>query len=238
VEIGDYDRGMRWVLLLMLAGCERSASADPKPPIPWPEDLIGHPDLVGNNVTVDVFEPLLDAEHSSGAHGDGYDIEVIDVGAERFNLVSGSLKLPKKLRPPVRVEGRLEEAPHGIQIAVSKLTPLSWPKPEHIAHAADIMADKKHFSRRYVDFEDDYMVGFEGSYLGPLARGKPAIWLNMFDGVEIHCEPVWPKDAMSGPTYHRVKVEGMAHTNGRYGHMSGSDGLIVATKITYLPCAK
>jgi hypothetical protein len=129
-------------------------------------------------------------------------------------------------------------ASHGIQIAVSKLTPLAWPTPEHIAHAADIIADKKHFSRRYVDFEDDYMVGFEGSYLGPLERGKPAIWMTAFDGVEIHCEPVWPKDAMSGPTRHRVKVEGLAYTKGRYGHMSGSDGLIVATKITYLPCAK
>jgi hypothetical protein len=74
----------------MLAACE-PAGADPKPSIPWPEDLIGHADLVGNTVTVDVFQPLLDADHSSGAHGDGYDVQVTDVGAERFNLVSGSL---------------------------------------------------------------------------------------------------------------------------------------------------
>lgn len=224
--------------MLLAAACERAGSADPKPAVPWPEDLMGHADLVGNAVTVDIYEPLLDADHSSGAHGDGYDVSVTDVGAVRFNLVSGSLKLPKKLHPPVRVEGRLEDAPHGLQIAVTKLTPLAWPKPEHLAHAAGILADRKHFSRRFVDFEDDYVAGFEGSYLGPIEPGK-AVWLNVYDNVEVHCEPPpSPKDRMGSPTHHRVRVEGMAYTSGHYGHMSASEGLVVAAKLTFLPCAK
>jgi hypothetical protein len=159
-----YDRRMwRVMLFLLVAACERDSLAERKPAIPWPEDLIGRDDLIGKPVTVDVFEPLLDAEHSSIAHDDGYTIFVTDVGAERFGLVSGAVKLPKKLRPPVRVDGRLENGPNGLQIAVSKLTPLAWPTPERIKRAADIFADRKHFSRRYVELEDDYLAGFEAS---------------------------------------------------------------------------
>jgi hypothetical protein len=54
----------------------------------------------------------------------------------------------------------------------------------------------------------------------------------------IHCEPKWPESPMSEPTRHRVKITGFAYTKGQYGHLSGSEGLVVATKVTYLPCAK
>jgi hypothetical protein len=234
-----YDRWMwRVTLFVMVAACERDSLAEHKPAIPWPEDLIGHDELIGKTVTVDVFEPLLDAEHSSIAHGDGYTISVTDVGPKRFGLVSGAVKLPKKLRPPVRVEGTLENAPNGLQIAVSKLTALPWPTPERIKRAADIFADRKHFSRRYVELEDDYLVGFEASYLGPLAPNQPPVWLEELGEVDVHCEPTWPTEPFSEATRHRVRVAGFAFTKGSYGHLSASEGLIVATRITYLPCTK
>jgi len=206
----------------------------PQPPaVPRAKDLPGHADWIGQEITVDLVEPLLDSEHSSGAQPGEYDVQVTDVGAERLVLAPGKLKkLPGRLHPPIRVRGTLETTAHGLRIRVAELTPQSFPTPEHLASAAELMKDPARWSGRYVQVEDTWVVGFEISRLGGYG-GR--VWLDGYDGMKVVCEPKRPeKTTLDEPKIYNVRVTGFAYTSGHYGHMGMADAQIVATELVYL----
>jgi hypothetical protein len=229
-------RDTRWIAMssrraaLIVPALLAYASAAPndaKAAIPWPDELFGNADLVGKTVTVDVLEPILDENHSSVAPAGGYDVEVTDVGAKRFGIVSGSMKLPADLHAPVRLEGTLERAPHGLQIAVSKLTQLSWPKPEKIGQASDLLANRPHFHRRYVEFEDSFSGNFELEFFGSAA--VEPIWET---DVKVRCKPPAPQHDNSMHEFdYRVRVTGVALTQ-----LHDDRPAVIVTSIAYLPC--
>jgi hypothetical protein len=251
---------MRSLVLLALVACEPAPSPSPSPsPAPTPspapspspppgntapapstaakahrpKELIDHAaDFLGKDLVVDIYEPMLDADHSSIAPADGYDVEVTDVGPSRF-AVTG---VPKRTKPPIRVHGRLVHGDYGLAVIVASWTQLPSPTPEKIAHATDIMIDPAKWSGKVIEVEDTYVAGFEASYIGETGAGKPRIWLDYAQGAEVHCQPTMEGSAMYSYTPRRVHVIGTAYTAGRYGHLGGSDGKIVATQVDYVPC--
>ena len=210
-----------------------------QPPVtPHAKDLFDHADWIGQELTIDLFEPMLDSDHSSGAQPGEYDVEVTDVDARRLVLAPGTLKqLPGLLHPPTRVRGTLEATAHGLRIRVAELTPQSFPVPVRFASVAELLKDPARGSGRYVQVEDTWAVGFEFSYLGGLGA---TMWLDGYDGMKVVCEPKRSGRSRSGrrgladlKTYH-VRVTGLAYTAGGYGHMGLAQALMVASELVYL----
>jgi hypothetical protein len=232
---------MRGWLALALVGCQQSAptpAPTPKPPVTPPapkaiqaKELFDHPEWIGTVVHVDLDAPMLDDEHSSiAAHGE-LDVEVEDVGAKRLALARADhtpITMARTIAP-VHVVATLRDAPHGLRLEATSIEHFARPAPIKIARPSDIMKDPAKFSGVMVTFEADWLVGFEASIID---RG---IWMEFFPDVKQICEPPPPPhDRMpESHTYH-VRVIGMAHTAGHYGHMSMAEGQITATEVTYL----
>jgi hypothetical protein len=222
-----------WCVVLLVA-CQQHKQPPP-PEVPRPavhaKELFDHPEWIGTEVRVDLFEPFYDSEHSSAAGPDELDVEVADVGPKRLALAPAEHQtLPANLRPPVHVRATLREAAHGLRLVASAIEPFEFPKPTKLVHPGDILTDKARWSGALVTFEADWLVGFEGSYVD---RG---IWMDLYPTANVVCAPPPPPDTAidyGGKTY-RVRVVGVAHTAGRYGHLSMSDGEITATEVVYL----
>lgn len=196
--------------------------------------LVSHPDWVGKRVTVDLFEPLYDDEHSSVAPRGGYDVEVDGVGATRLGLIPASRgAMPDEVHPPVRVTGVLRTAKFGFVLAAERIEPLSFPTPERLAHADELYEHgSARRAERYVEVEDEYATAFEVSRLGR------RVWLDAYPDAKIRCEPPDEKVHRLDVERHRVRVVGYAHAGDTYGHLGGYPAEIVATEIVYLDPAR
>lgn len=223
-------------------------SARPLPPatggsegVRHPNDLHDHKDLIGKKIVVDVFESLWDSAHSSGADEGEYDVHVVDVGAWRFKITpdeseeersAGALAtLPPDLRPPIRVHGIAAPTKFGVRLVAHAVEQLSFPSPTRIPNADVLTSDPKRWDRQYVEVEDDWTVGFEGSYLG-----KGGTWLDMYPSVAKKCEPSAPKNGYDRSVrVRRVHVIGFAYTaTGAYGHLGGGRAKLAATSVTFV----
>ncbi len=204
-------------------------------------NLFTHADAwMGRSLTVDVYEPLYDSEDSSAANPGQVAVEVEDVGTGTLDLVparnaadrhAGALDaLPDGLAPPIRVLATLgrddrRQTSSGrvwLLLVVHRITPLPFPEPAHLAHADDILADPARWSGRYVEVEDEWLSGFEASYLGH------DVWLDFYPSATVLCAP--PSRPGSTTRRSHVDVRGFAYTKGRYQ----ARGLIVATGLVYL----
>lgn len=247
---------MRWISLSLavLAACETAASdpvpppkAPPSAPAPpaapaaptvsvghTPKELIDHKaDFLDQILDVDIYESMLDDQHSSIAPPGGYTVDVKDVGAHRFTVLRG---LPKHLAGPMRVHGKLGEGRLGLELSVISFSSLKPPPPIAIAHAQDLVAEPRRYAGKVIEVTDTYMSGFEASYLGDPTRGPGRVWLDGDANIEIHCAPP-PSKTPYDYTPHQVHVIGTAYTSGQqYGHLGGSQALVVARLIEYLPC--
>lgn len=202
-----------------------------------------HP--IGKDVIVDLIEPMRDDEHSSLPEHGEYDIEATDVGAARLVLApaesdaeraAGALpELPAKIHAPIRVHGtvRVGRHPDWLVIVAHDITPLPLPTPAKVT-VADLRADRTKWARAYVEIEDTYVSGFEASLLG---SGPGNAWLDYYPDVDVRCEP--KRTGQPGEYVEaKVRVRGWAYTDGQYGHMGGSDVLILATEVVYLDPTK
>ncbi len=239
------------MLVFVVVGCEQPAtSTTPTPIVPTPvvpthpivadagvsvslrsKDLFDRPDLMDEEVVVDMYESMLDAQHSSIANPGELDVEVEDVGPKRLEIAWADHKplAMKDIDIPVRVHATLRQGRLGLRLEATKIEHFPFPPPVKIDKPSDILADKAKFSGTLVTFEADWLVGFEASYI------DRRIWMDGMHDIKQICEPPPLKDneIYGGRTY-RVRVIGIAYTAGRYGHMSASDGLIKAREIVYL----
>jgi hypothetical protein len=195
------------------------------------KELFDRPDLMGKEVVVDMYESMLDDQHSSIANPGELDVEVEDVGANRMEIAWADHK-PLRMSDieiPVRVHATLRQGRLGLRLEATKIAPFPFPPPIKIDKPSDILKNGARFSGTLVTFESDWLVGFEGSYVD---RG---IWMDGMPGLKELCKPPPLKDneIYGGKTY-RVRVIGIAYTAGHYGHMSASAGLIQAREIAYL----
>jgi hypothetical protein len=195
------------------------------------KQLFDRPDLMNKEVDVDMYEPMLDDQHSSIANPGELDVEVEDVGANRLEIAWADHKplAMKDVEIPVHVHATLRQGRLGLRLEATKIEHFPFPPPIKIDKPADIMKDPARFSGVLVTFESDWLVGFEASYVD---RG---IWMDAMPDVHEVCPPPPLKDneIYGGRTY-RVRVIGIAYTGGRYGHLSGSEGQINAREIAYL----
>ncbi len=185
-------------------------------------DVVMHPEWTGRLLAVDLYENLLDAEHSSYPRSGEYDI-----GDWRLVLAAGTLRpLPKGLRPPLRVVATYMLDARGMRLEVSSLTPLSWPTPERVA--PENLVGRVGPYGRYVQIVGTWQQGFEFSQIGPL-------WVQELFDVVLRCEP-----AAQAPDAEvhadRVRITGMAYgeEGEQYGHLDGWKALLVATEVVYL----
>jgi hypothetical protein len=240
-----------WFAFLVIAACERESARPTPPPTPTPtpvvpvppdagrpvtralrsKELFDRPDLIGKEVDVEMYESMLDSEHSSIANPGELDVEVIDVGASRLEIAWADGK-PLKMSDidlPVRVHATLREGQHGLRLEATKIRHFPFPPPVKIDKPSDILTDAKKFSGMLVTFEADWLVGFEASYV------DKRIWMDGMPNLKEICPPPPPKadQRYSGRTF-RVRVIGLAYTAGQYGHLSASNGLIRAREIAYL----
>jgi hypothetical protein len=120
---------------------------------------------------------------------------------------------------PVRVLGRIEQAPHGLRLVAVTFKEIDWPKPERLASANDLLVDRPRWHDRYVEVEDQYLVGFEASVLGGSA------WLTYHPGVKEHCAPSRPEAMISGAKWLACgsRVRAYAPPLRSHGHARGGD---------------
>lgn len=186
-------------------------------------ELFDHPEWIGQEVVIDVYEPLRTSAQTSAA-GPGE----LSVGLEsggRLKLVPGELDPLGPLRPPLRVSGVLGRARHGLQIAVSEVSELDMPEPEKVASAAGLTAEPARWQGRYVVVEGTWVVGFEASYL------DRETWVSLYPDATIRCKPL--KLPEYKPT--RVRLTGFVYTEGgHFGHLGLAKAEIVATELVYL----
>jgi hypothetical protein len=194
---------------------------------------------LGRELVVDIYEPLLDDEHSSSAPVGGYDVDVPGVGTHILNLVadgSDLAALPARLRAPVRVRSTLarDEAMEGSShrvwrvLVVHEVAPLSFPEPERVAKPRTIVRRRRAWDRHYVQLEGVWRSGFEISMLDK-------IWIDLAPGVEVHCEP--PPSGGGGYFNHnedRVRLTGFVHTRSHYGHLGAARAMLVANEVAFL----
>ncbi len=238
---------MKALLALALVGCQQStpvpAAPPPGPKVParppdaaaptaiQAKDLFDHPEWIGTVVHVDLDAPMRDAEYSSIAEHGELDVELEDVGANRLALARAD-HTPITMAgtiAPVHVVATLREGRHGLRLEATSIEHFARPAPIAIAHPSDILKDRAKFSGVMVTFEADWLVGFEVSVV------DQGIWMDLYPDAKQICEPPPPRSPhlMDSHTY-RVRVVGMAHTAGHYGHMSMGDGMIMATEVVYL----
>jgi len=237
------------VAALLLLACDsgEGIAPTPQPPSPpkalTPKQIIDHRE-VGKLVTVDIIEPILDHTMSSLPVEGEYDVDVVDVGPSRFLLSpaktiaarkAGALDaLPKGLHAPIRVRGVIDIGRHDdwTVIVVHEITPIAPPKVERLASARQLITEPAKWKGKLVEVEDDYLFGFEASYLSASRPGE-AIWVDYDPAAKIACEPKDDDRDLSSKTAH-VRVRGYAYTGGNYGHLGASKAMIVATAITFL----
>jgi len=205
-------------------------------------DVLQHADdWLGRELVVDVYEPIYGPVNSSSAPDNGYDVEVEDVGTDILNLVPDGrdiTTLPADLEPPFRVRATLRrddkwEKSSGRTwrvLEIHEMSPLKFPRPVRAESAKAILRRPRRWHGRYVELEGDWGTGFEASYID-------RIWIDLYPGVEVFCEPPSePDEGRFGRGYetHRVRLVGYVYTMGQYGHLGGGKGNLVATKVTFL----
>jgi hypothetical protein len=206
-----------------------------------PNDFVDHPDLIGKDIVVDVFEALWDADHSSGADEGEYSVDVVDVGPWRFKIspaesqmereAGGLPSLPADLRPPIRVHGVVVPAKWGVRLVAHALEQLEFPTPTRVPDASVITSNPKTWHRRYVEVVDEWAGGFELSVIG-----KGGTWLDLYPSATLTCAPPpTPGGHGLGVTTHQVRVTGFVYTaTGHYGHLGGANAKLVATTVTFI----
>ncbi len=236
---------MRALLAVALVGCQQSTpipaapvrkadAAVPDAPAPkaiQAKELFDHPEWIGTVVHVDLDAPLRDADHSSAAVRGELDVEVSDVGPNRLTLARADhapLTMAGTIAP-IHVVAALRKAVHGLRLEATSIEHFARPAPVAIARPSDILKDPAKLAGVLVTFEADWLVGFEASFV------DDGVWMDLYPDAKEICAPPPPTSGhlMDAHTY-RVRVVGVAHTAGHYGHMSMEDGEILATEVTYL----
>jgi hypothetical protein len=206
------------------------AASAPVPSLVAARELFEHPEWIGTSKWVDLYDPMYDENSSSVAPHGGYDVEVADGG--RLELIAGTdapaLKKLYDRHVPIRVWGEVQKAQWGLRLVASQYKALDWPKPEKLSAAVELVRDRTKWSDRYVQVEDDYLVGFEASLLGQ------GVWLSWRPGIVVHCEPKRDDKVIMDHKTYRVRVTGFAHTRHRYGHLGMRNAEIVATEVTFI----
>ncbi|MFT3697146.1 MAG: hypothetical protein QM831_28650 [Kofleriaceae bacterium] len=214
-------------LLFVIAGCD----AGPPTKTIHAKELFDHPEWIGKTVRVDLDEPMRDSDWSSLAAPGELDIDVADVGPKRLELAraDGKYISMQDSPPPAYVTATLRESAHGLRLEATSIEPHAWPKPIEIVRAKDILDQPKRFSGAYVTFEGTWLTGFEASVI------DQGVWMDEYPMAKTVCEPPRQQNQtdLDEHSYH-VRVTGVAHTAGKYGHMSMAKGEIVATEIVFL----
>lgn len=202
--------------------------------------VLKHEDWLGQEIVVDIYEPIRNARHSSAAPSDGFDVEVSDGKTDILNLVPDGQTLrdlPADLVPPFRVRATLrrnalrESSSHRKwrTLEVHEIWPLSFPEPTPVRSAKAVLANPRKWHGRYAELQGVWKVGFEISRIGD-------IWIDAYPSVERICAPApAPDDAetLRGFRTQEVRLVGYVYTKARQYGMGGKASL-VATKITFL----
>ena len=216
----------------------RGLSRHPAATTPRAVELFAHPEWLGHEVTVDLYEPFRDYSLSSIAGPGEIAVDVTEAasslvlspGETADDRIAGAMTaLPAKLRSPVRVTGLLTETKHGVRLAAGEIIALTLPQPAPLATVEELVKDPAAWSGRFVEVTDTWLVGFEASRLGD------HVWLDLYPDVTIRCAPP-QTDTGSLPEMRtaRVRVVGFAYTAGHYGHGGRASAEIAATELVYV----
>lgn len=208
------------------------SSAPPSPSAPRPvvlhvpNDIHDHPELVGQEIDLDVYEPIRDMTMSSGAGPGEYDVDVEDVGPWRFKIAPAEgTTLPSDLKAPLRVRGSATKTAHGVSFLARGVESLPFPAPTRVTDLRAIREHPREWAGRYVEVEGTWTVGFEHSSIGE------GIWVSGYPDMEIRCAP----SANIDEGEHQVRMTGFLYTkSGHYGHLGMARAKLVATTVTYL----
>ncbi|MEO8706713.1 MAG: hypothetical protein ABI867_42195 [Kofleriaceae bacterium] len=225
---------LRIFAAVLVSACAASPPAPPTNRIPSAPprasgvsamQLIEHPPPLGTEVTVDVYEPILDSSGSSVPQDGELEVQihsrkrfVIAPGTTAAELRAGALAALPSPRSPIRVRGVLaadrDPDTHeagSVRLVARVIEPLALPQPTRRASTQELQ-----LFDTYVEVEGTYTVGFEWTTL------DGTVWLDFY--------PQHRHTCIRGPAG-RVRVTGFAHAGGGYGHMGHYQSEIVVTEL-------
>lgn len=207
-----------------------SAPTPPRSPPPVvshvPNDIHDHPELIGQEIDLDVYEPIRDMTMSSGAGPGEYDVDVEDVGSWRFKIAPAEgTTLPSDLKSPIHVRGVATKTAHGVAFLTKRVDSLPFPAPTRVTDLKGIRERPDEWAGRYVEVEGTWTVGFEHSSIGE------GIWVSGYPDMDVRCAPSANINEREDP----VRMTGFLYTkSGHYGHLGMARAKLVATAVIYL----
>jgi hypothetical protein len=121
----------------------------------------------------------------------------------------------------------------GLRLIVHAVEPLFFPVAEKLSSAGLLLKDPKTWAGKYVEIEEIWTRGFEGSFLD---LEHTHVARRFYSTVTRRCEPA-PRSVRLSPyateTF-RVRVKGYAYTDGRCGHGGRSKAMILVTDVLFV----
>jgi len=217
---------LRTVFVLLVA-CGAPRPAPVAPSGLRAQQLLGRAQLVGQVVTVDIYEPMYNrnsGEHEVDIHGE---LVIVAAKDDEERAAGGLAMLPEKLEPPLQVRGRLKRVGEQWRLVAYDVKPLAPLTPERVASVAALIGDTR-WDGHYVVIEGTWEVGFEMSWL------DEGVWLDVPDSAKVRCAPPEPGPDVEEEPAERVRVVGIAYVGGRHGHLGAGKARIVASEVAYL----